>query len=231
MKYAAPSLILVVWLAGCVSQQTYEQKIAEIAAVQSELTACREQAKSDLEAWNESRRRFETDVADCLKQTEDARKKTEALKAREMELKEKLQQEILEKNVQIDRLKDQLSVRVLDRILFRSGSAEILPEGKAVLDKVAGAVQTSDEMIRVEGHTDNVPIGATLKEKYYSNWELSGARAASVVRYFEHAHGIASTRMEAVGLSKYRPVAPNDTAENKQRNRRVEIVLTAKKES
>jgi chemotaxis protein MotB len=228
MKCAWSLLALTVLLVGCVSQRTYEEKVTELAAVQGELSACREQAKSDLEAWDNSRRRFETDVFDCLKQAEDARMKTEALKAREIELKEKLQQEIIEKNVEISRLRDQLSVRVLDKILFRSGSAEILSEGKTVLDKVAGAVQTSDEMIRVEGHTDNVPIGHKLKEKYYSNWELSGARAASVVRYFELGHGITATRLEAVGLSIYRPVAPNDTPENKQRNRRVEIVLTAR---
>jgi chemotaxis protein MotB len=82
-------------------------------------------------------------------------------------------------------------------------------------------------MIRVEGHTDDVPIGATLKDKYFSNWELSAARAASVVRYFQHHHKIDTQRLEAVGFAEYRPIAPNDSVANRQRNRRVEIQLTA----
>ncbi|MEK7711515.1 MAG: OmpA family protein, partial [Pseudomonadota bacterium] len=69
-----------------------------------------------------------------------------------------------------------------------------------------------------------------LKEKYYSNWELPAARAASVVRYFQLGeHKIEPLRLEAVGFAEFRPLAPNDTDANKQRNRRVEIVLTAVK--
>ena len=83
-----------------------------------------------------------------------------------------------------------------------------------------------DETIRIEGHADTVRIGPKLKKKYFSNWELSTGRASSVVRYFLDRHGIEPTRMEAVGFSKYRPVASNDTEEGRQRNRRVEIVLT-----
>jgi chemotaxis protein MotB len=118
-------------------------------------------------------------------------------------------------------------VRVLDKILFRSGSADILPTGQAVLDKLAGVLAATDDMIRVEGHTDFVPIGKQLRQKYYSNWELSAARATSVVRYFEHRHGIDPTRMEAVGFSMFRPVAGDETPEGRQRNRRVEIMLAA----
>lgn len=95
-----------------------------------------------------------------------------------------------------------------------------------MLDSVAAAIAGGNETIRIEGHTDNVPIGPNLKSKYFSNWELSTGRASSVARYFENEHVIEPARMEAVGFSKHRPVVANDSDENRQRNRRVEIVLT-----
>ena len=109
------------------------------------------------------------DLERCSKITETARIYTENLKAREGSLREKLKDELAARNVEISRLHDQLSVRVLDRILFKSGRADILPEGKKVLDKLVAVLATTDDMIRVEGHTDNVPIGERLKDKYFSN--------------------------------------------------------------
>ena len=96
-----------------------------------------------------------------------------------------------------------------------------------MLDKLASVLKNNDDLIRVEGHTDNVPIGERLKDKYFSNWELSAARAASVVRYFQYGHSIDPVRLEAVGYSEYRPVVENDSDTNRQRNRRVSIELAA----
>jgi chemotaxis protein MotB len=103
----------------------------------------------------------------------------------------------------------------------------VLAQGKEVLSKVASVLAGSTEMIRVEGHTDDVPIGPVLQAKYASNWELSAARASSVVRHFETIAGIDPARLEAVGRSMYSPVAPNDSPEGRQKNRRVELVLVA----
>ena len=97
-----------------------------------------------------------------------------------------------------------------------------------MLDKLVPTVANEDDVIRVVGHTDNVLIGKTLREKYASNWELSTARAVSVVRYFQDRGRIDPKRLEAVGFGAYRPIAANDTAEDRGRNRRVEIVLTAR---
>jgi chemotaxis protein MotB len=136
-----------------------------------------------------------------------------------------MQQELTDKSVEIEQLRGQLTVRMLDKIVFRSGSATILPEGMAVIDKVVEVLADSPDVIRVEGHTDDTPIGERLKAKYPSNWELSAARASAVARYIETKHHINPKRLESLGFSEYHPVAPNDTPENKQRNRRVEIVL------
>jgi chemotaxis protein MotB len=221
-------------LGGCVTQKTYDEKLAELAACRADLKACEERAHQELKACHDLLRQAEShigmtteELSRCREAEERVRTNTEHLKARETELRAALQQELEQRNVEISRLRDQLLVRVLDRILFRSGSAEILREGQTVLDKLGGAIATGDERIRIEGHTDDVPIGEKLKQKYFSNWELAGARAASVVRYFEHRHAIDPTRLEAVAFSMHRPVVPNDTPENRQRNRRVEIVLTA----
>jgi len=151
-----------------------------------------------------------------------------SLKAKESELRASLEKELASRDVEISQLRDQLSVRVLDRVLFRSGSAKILPAGEKVLDKLVPTLAKEEDVIRVVGHTDNVRIGEALEVMYVSNWELSTARAASVVRYFQHRGRIDPKRLEAVGFGEYRPIASNDTAANRARNRRVEIVLTAR---
>jgi chemotaxis protein MotB len=209
-----------------VARNQAEKALAEerdaLSRCQGELAALHQQASAEVAACESLR------VA-AQKQDKDAETRArQAQRMRDLEkgLRQRLQSEIGNRDVEIEQLRSQLTVRVLDRILFESGSAEILPQGRRVLDAVATALSGGDETIRIEGHADTVPIGPSLKSKYFSNWELSTGRSSSVARYFENNHGIAPTRMEAVGFSKYRPIAPNDTEENRQRNRRVEIVVT-----
>jgi chemotaxis protein MotB len=136
-----------------------------------------------------------------------------------------LRQEIKEGEVQITQLKDKLTVNMVEKILFDSGSAEIKKNGKKVLDRVADILMTlRDQQIKVEGHTDNVPISARLAERFPTNWELSTARATTVVRYLQE-RGVAPAYLGAEGYAEFRPVAPNDSDENRARNRRIEIVL------
>jgi len=136
-----------------------------------------------------------------------------------------LKQEIKEGQIKITQLKDKLTVNMVDKILFDSGSAVIKKNGKQVLDRVAEILKgVKGQQIKVEGHTDNVPIGAGLAEKFPSNWELSTARATVVVRYLQE-RGVPPTFLGAEGYAEYQPVAANDTDENKAQNRRIEIVL------
>jgi chemotaxis protein MotB len=224
-------------LSGCVSTGEFDKKAAELSACQDERLAMQDKAKSELDSSFAKQVELESGLQGikseyeaCKKTADEARAYADKLKQRESDLRERLQTELTDKDVEISTLRGQLSVSVLDKILFKSGSATILPAGLTVLEKVTKVLAQTDDMIRVEGHTDNVPISDKLKEKYASNWELSAARAASVVRYFQQGENkIDPTRMEAVGYAEYRPVAPNDTDANKQRNRRVEIVLTAVK--
>jgi len=116
-----------------------------------------------------------------------------------------------------------LEVEISTSILFGSGSAELSGQARTILTSLSNAFKSFSNPLYVAGYTDNVPI-STLK--YPSNWELSSARAASVVRLMAEA-GIDPGRMGAIGFGQFRPVSPNDTAEDRQKNRRVVIRILA----
>ena len=109
-----------------------------------------------------------------------------------------------------------------DSILFDFGKAEINASGYPVLDNIAAVIQNIRNPVRIEGHTDNVPIAT---RRFPSNWELSTARAVQVLKYFITAGKIEPRRLSAVGYGEAKPVSPNNTPENRAKNRRVEIVL------
>ena len=123
--------------------------------------------------------------------------------------------------VEVSLEKDGVRIRLKDRLMFASGSAELKPGALPVLDKIADLLDGAGKEVEVGGHTDNVPIHT---ERYPTNWELSAARAASVARYLQ-ARGIAPERLRAVGYGPYRPIADNATPEGRARNRRVEIFM------
>jgi chemotaxis protein MotB len=121
-----------------------------------------------------------------------------------------------------------LSVDLAEQIFFDSGKATLKKEGKEVLKKVGDALKGyENKIIRVVGHTDNVKMAKALQATFPTNWELSVARATSVVRFLQEV-GIPPERMLAAGRAEYDPVAPNDTPEGRQKNRRIEIMLLDK---
>jgi chemotaxis protein MotB len=115
-----------------------------------------------------------------------------------------------------------LVIHIMESALFKPGSADLEPQAQQILDIVAEHLKDVPNHIRIEGHTDNVPI-STLK--YPSNWELSSARATEVVRYLIENHLMAPGEISALGYGEFRPLRPNNTAENRARNRRVDIVV------
>lgn len=137
-------------------------------------------------------------------------------------LVDQLEDEVASGQVEIERLQGQIKVRASEDVLFDSGSADLQPGGRAVLAKLAAGIRgLQDQRIRVEGHTDSVPIQT---ERFPSNWELSSARATRVVRFLEE-QGIEPARLEAVGLADTKPLASNDTLAGRARNRRITIIL------
>ena len=117
-----------------------------------------------------------------------------------------------------------LVITFVSEVLFDSGKAKLRSDSLEKLDKVSGVLQTtvSDLNVGIEGHTDNVPIKYS---GWKSNWELSAARAMSVLHHLVDNQGVAPHRLSATGYGEYHPVTSNDTNEGRQKNRRVEIVI------
>lgn len=115
-----------------------------------------------------------------------------------------------------------LVVRLAERVLFDLGKADLRSDARQVLDVLAGVLARVPNPVRVEGHTDNLPIRT---ERFPSNWELSTARATTVVRYFVEQHRLDPRRFAAVGYGEYHPLVPNTSDANRQKNRRVEVVI------
>ncbi|GAB4362179.1 MAG: OmpA family protein [Deltaproteobacteria bacterium] len=161
-------------------------------------------------------------IADLKKAQEE---KVETVSKTYEGLMSKMEEEIRQGQITISELKGKLTLNMVDAILFDTGKAQIKPEGIAVLDKIVSILRDEREKaIRVEGHTDNVPIAGVLAKTYPTNWELSAARAIGVTRYLQQ-QGIPPGLLSAVAYGEFRPVADNDTPEGRAKNRRIEIVL------
>ena len=154
------------------------------------------------------------------------REQEELAKAKAL-LSKILQKEIDDKQVKVEQSDRGLVITFLAEVLFDSGKVEIRPEAYEVLDKVAKVLnkQLVDYKVGIEGHTDNEPI---KHSGWKSNWELSTARATSVLHYLVDEQGTSPKRVSAIGYGEYHPVAPNDTEDGKQQNRRVEVVILPK---
>lgn len=139
-------------------------------------------------------------------------------------VQEFLKENNLETSVQATRTTQGVELVLQDGLLFRSGEAEILPNGVPFLNKLAELFQTLPNHIMIEGHTDNLPISNLV---FPSNWELSSARSSRVVRFFIERHGLQPTRFVAMGYGDTRPIAPNNTLEGRQKNRRVVIAIAS----
>jgi len=145
------------------------------------------------------------------------------------ELEKRLQDEINNKQVKVEMQSKGLVITFVSEVLFDSGKAKLRKDSYSKLDKVAGVLNTtvSDLNVGIEGHTDNKPI---KRSGWKSNWELSTARALSVLHYLSDK-SVSEPRLAAIGYGEYKPVASNDTKEGRQKNRRVEIVILPKTET
>jgi chemotaxis protein MotB len=210
------------------------QREAEVTKLQEEL----ERARSEMASLKEKMggceglaSSLETRLSNLKDQREALKTQLDELKSTHTAMVRDLQSEIQNREVTISALKEKLSISFVDRILFGFGEARITPQGEEVLAKVGTILKNvGAKRIRVIGHTDNKPIHRDYHYKFPSNWELSAARAAAVVRYFQHEIGLDPENLEAVGHSFYDPVASNETAEGRAQNRRVNIIIAPKLE-
>lgn len=137
-------------------------------------------------------------------------------------IKEYVDANDLENKVQVWLDERGLMISFLDTTLFDLGQADLKPEAQLILNNVAEILVTVPNRIRVEGHTDDLPINTY---RFPSNWELSTCRATTVVRYFLEHYGLPPRQFSAAGYGEWYPVVPNDTFEHRAQNRRVDIVI------
>jgi len=155
---------------------------------------------------------------------EELRDELERLREAKTLLEKRLKSEINSNQVALTMEDRGLVITFVAEVLFDSGKAKLKPGGENILLKVGNVIkeETANNEISVEGHTDNVPIKYS---GWKSNWELSTARATSVLHYLEDNCGLIPDKLSATGYGEYRPVTSNETEEGKQANRRVEIII------
>ena len=161
-------------------------------------------------------------VGGCVTQS-----KYNAMLQQQQTLEGSLRSEINADQVKIEQLENGIRVRMSNELLYRSGAVELHPNGRAALDKVAGqlaSMASQGNRIEVVGNTDDVPVGRELAERYPTNWELAGARAAVVVRYLQEK-SVNPAQLSAVSRGQYDPVASNDTPTGRAQNRRTELLI------
>lgn len=147
----------------------------------------------------------------------------------EKSLKDKLQDVVDENNlnnsIRLEQNERGITIHILDDILFPSGTAELSDSSRTILKKISMLLTNLPNDIRVEGHTDNVPISSP---SYPSNWHLSVSRALNTAYYLINTEGLLPGKVSIVGYSEYRPVTTNATPEGRRSNRRVDIVILNK---
>jgi chemotaxis protein MotB len=164
-----------------------------------------------------------TPTGAAIEQIQNEKDKMEALKE---ELDAKLKDEKLTSSVKTSIDERGLVVSLNNATFFDSGSAELKKDTEKTLLEIANTISVMNNYIRVEGHTDNVPMNSTV---YRSNWDLSAARAANVVRLLTSQTSIPPEMMIAVGYGEYRPVADNSTEEGRAKNRRIDIIVLSER--
>jgi chemotaxis protein MotB len=230
------AVAVIALLSACVSQDRFRKKEAEAAELKArtvELGAALDAKKAEADASQQKARELQTQIDELSASKDKLESAKAALEQKSSELEKQsseyekmaaaLRGQIESGRVELTELRGKMTVKMKDKILFSSGSATIGKDGKAALAAVAEVLRSVEgKVFRVEGHTDNVPLGRGT----YTNWELSTARALAIVRYLQE-QGVDPTRLAAAGYGEFKPIAPNDTADGRSQNRRIEIVLAA----
>jgi chemotaxis protein MotB len=204
--------------------------IKETMEISKRLQGTNAELREKLAVSQAEAKRTKSDLAQALARAEELERQKEAelekLKGTYDELVQSLKGEIEAGEIQIRRMKDRLSVNLESKVLFDSGRADLKGSGIEVLRKVGDQLaKIEGKRIQIEGHTDDDPIGGSLKNIYPTNWELSTSRSLAVVHFLQDEVGIEAERLSGAGYGEYQPAATNETPEGKAVNRRIEIVL------
>jgi len=197
MKNMVWVLGLMLFLPGCMSTQHYEEIMGSVGAVDS-------LKKND--------NRQEQRIQELEKVVKD--------------LQSSLKSEIRDQGIMVEHASAEgVRVTLPQAVLYPSGSTEINDQGRQVLASVATALKSGDNLIRVVGYSDPLPVGDKLKSRFTDNWELSAARAAAVARVLVWGEGLAQDRIRVEGRGSAEPVADNGSKKGRAQNRRIEIFI------
>jgi len=200
-----------------------EERVALIDEIE-DLRQLREGLQEKVEALDRERGELEANLRDREGEVSRYSEEVDQLRETYGELVSDLQSDVAAGRIEIERLREGLRLNLAQAVLFAPGSAQLSARGRGVIGKVAERLARNPQLIEVRGHTDDRGISGALARRYPSNWELAGARAASVVRLLAE-RGVAPQRMRTVSFGEFLPVVPNDTPEGRARNRRIEIRL------
>lgn len=165
---------------------------------------------------------LEKRLEEGLEDESDYAARLETIKIAKVNIQELIDQMGLNENIKVIEEENRIILRLDSLILFDSGSAEIKDTAKPIIKKMGQVLVTLDTEILVQGHADDRPIHTTL---YPSNWELSTRRATNVVRFLIDECNLKEDHLTAAGNAEFKPIAPNDTEYNRQKNRRIDIVI------
>jgi len=207
-----PTFLLVtattafLFLTGCVTESSYNKVVEE-----------RNQLREQNAALEDDTIDLSTEL--MLRDLEVAQ-----LEREQQELTDEVTRWAVRGAIKMQMLADGLHLILPHDVLFASGTTTLSDEGHELIEELVQEINQQPYQIAVLGFTDNVPVGPTLAERYPSNWELAGARAASVVRVMEE-EGIPANQLVAVSRGETEPIASNDTAEGRSENRRIDVRL------
>jgi chemotaxis protein MotB len=243
LQMAGVALAAALAAAGCVSKGEYEKLEADKNSEIETLRKQRVTLEQELERLQAQRTALERQQASLRGEVSNLQKQRDQLEMQRVALEKEraeleasskqsqsqydglvrsLKDEVRKGELQVRQYKDMLTVEVAEQLFFDSGKAALKDSGKEVLKRVGEALKGyDDKIVRVIGHTDNVPISTA---QFPSNWELSVARATTVVRFLQSS-GLPPERLIASGRGEYSPIAANDDADGRRKNRRIEITL------
>jgi chemotaxis protein MotB len=202
------------------------QRGQQLDKIKTELAEAQAAAQSAAAKNQAEAEELRSKLTDAQTRIDDLQKEQDAAITMHKSLEDEMRAALESKDVTISQLQGKLTVNILDRVLFDSGEAELKPAGAIVLRKIAEIlVQHPNHKIHVIGHTDNIPIRASARSRFASNWELSTARATAAVRFLTEQGSVDPKRLGVVGYGEFRPIADNATAEGRARNRRIAITI------
>ena len=212
-KFSAVAIVLIgaMLFAGCVTNKTYNEVVAQ-----------RDQLSQENEELRRQTAAVEVVAVGLSAELALAEHEIALMQIEQEELADEIAVWAMQGAIKMQLLADGLHILLPHDVLFASGSVELKTEGRKLLVELAAEISEQPYQVAVLGFTDNVPVAAQHQARFPSNWEVAGARAASVVRLME-AEGVPSAQLVAVSQGENQPIASNDTAEGRAQNRRIDV--------